>query len=655
MTAQYRTVLMRLFPTTPPESLLDLTREQLLDLMLAANDSQPPLSLSTSSRGAQSADDGTSPSSSHSKDLETLEMIPHDFENASEYTDPVDSISDDINALSLSPNQPSSYLGISSTNAVFQVIMWIDPTFRPPPDQIQHTTGIGNFFARENGFLNDIPDAKTTCHTTGSALINAFFDHVHPLTPLLDGVQFRHTYSLGRRRDERWLALLNTVFTLGSMSICTADHVCHNVYFQHAMSFLSLESLGSLHLETVQTLALLAGHYLHFVSQPNLAYSLTGAAIRMAAALGLHKEFSYNNCMDMDLRRSVWWSLFILDTWACMTLGRPTFGRLDPAAITVKMPENKESQTSLDLESLIANIQYCKIATRVQDVFSIGPSIYHEEMNKLDAQLVSWYDQLPPILRASIPSSESIMVSRTTMRWRYHQLRILLHRPALLSYAKRRIPYTSLCAKDRTAIQTCRSVARETIYDIAGTSVSSPTVGRAVGWYIFQAALVPLLGLFIAESPLPDEDIAGSLESCRMQVETAISAVARMEPWCRTARRTCTVISQLFNAAQHKSAPTSVETPCAAVESNSNEHPGANTSDRGAEFLHLSPLHSAPENETSLDGSQASEAQFNTGMADQGVWDYVNWAIENEWCSTILAHQEFMPLASTNLSSPSSH
>lgn len=345
---QYRKIIEQLFPWTPLELLVDLTREQLVKLILAGDPSERPLSLSPLPGSATPTQAG----SSQEDNLEMLQIIPPvESRDSCGSTDLINTISDDINALSLSSRQPSCYLGIASTSAVFKVIMLVDPTFHPP-DRVQDETSKSNLPPISSVVATNMPHFHDpmNSHTSGLLLINAFFDYVHHFTPLLDETEFRHTYLLGVRHDDRWLALLNTVFALGSISICSADLTCHSDFFQQTMARLSLESLGDVHLETVQTLALLAGHYLHFVSQPNLAYSLTGVAIRMATALGLHKDFSNRygiakqaNSTSSALRQRIWWSLFIVDTWGCMTLGRPTFGRLG-RAITVKLPKQIKGQ-----------------------------------------------------------------------------------------------------------------------------------------------------------------------------------------------------------------------------------------------------------------------------------------------------------------------
>lgn len=249
---QYRKVMERLFPWTPLELLSDLTREQLVKLIFTGDPSERPLPLSPLPRSATTTQAG----SSQGDNLEMLQLIPPvESRDSCGSTDLINTIPDDINALSLSPRQPSCYLGIASTSAVFKVIMLVDPTFHPP-DRVQDETSKSGLPTISSVAATNMPHFHDpmNSHASGLPLINAFFDYVHHFTRLLDETEFRHTYLLGVRRDDRWLALLNTVFALGSISICGADLTCHSDFFQQAMARLSLESLGDVQLETVQTL-----------------------------------------------------------------------------------------------------------------------------------------------------------------------------------------------------------------------------------------------------------------------------------------------------------------------------------------------------------------------------------------------------------------
>ncbi|EEP77531.1 conserved hypothetical protein [Uncinocarpus reesii 1704] len=516
---EYRTVFDKLFPSVPLQSLLNLPREKLLEL--ASNAQSHPESSpvpASASKYSPSAENHVSPLPPDDENLESLQTMPDDTTESqgSSSSDLLATVSDDVNALSLSTKRPSTYLGISSVNAVMRVITWIDP------ESSQH-------FSRTS---NRQPRSKQ--------------EKVAPR----DGSGWALPLQAPQRGPFG-------IFALGSIAAYTANDTSHEGFYLRARHYLSLDTLGNPHLETIQTLALMGGHYLHYISQPNLAHSFMAVALRMAIMLGLHKAFADNHNdaslgnqrkFSIDLRRRIWWSLFCLDTWGYMTLGRPSMGRSGPG-ITVKLPQyNGTRELALCVLSLVENTRFCKIATQVGDALATSPIVAYSELVGLDDQLVEWFDKLPPVLKDHEPCPDPVLTTRTVMRWRYQSQRILLHRPVLLSYAMRRVPYVALRTEERYAIEKCRMVADETIRDVASTTRLNQMTGWNAVWLLFQATLIPLLGLFIADSTATHP--YATLDSCRNQVETAMCALERLESWSPTAKRTLEVVSKILEASQ---------------------------------------------------------------------------------------------------------
>src|SRR5205085_78807 len=124
-----------------------------------------------------------------------------------------------------------------------------------------------------------------------------------------------------------------------------STNVDHATYYNRAKENLGIDSYGSGQIETLQAMILLGGYYLHYRNKPNIAYAVTGAAWRLACALGLHREFperppslhEKDDSLPADTRRRTWWSLFILDTWGSTTMGRPSLSGHGPA-FTVRTP-----------------------------------------------------------------------------------------------------------------------------------------------------------------------------------------------------------------------------------------------------------------------------------------------------------------------------
>lgn len=258
---------------------------------------------------------------------------------------------DDVNTLLSSVKTTSSYLGISSVMAVLRIIVWLDPEAHAI---FKRTSEGSNASSREvttpsspveMPATTPPPDQNSSSAWDEIPQINAFFTYFHPMIPLLEEQSFRDTYIKQRRSDPRWLLLLNAVLALGSAVNGVATDTSHRLYYARARRFLTIETFGSVHLETVQALALLSGYYMHYLQLPNQANCLMGATLRMATALGLHRDYSESVALSkkekaassIDVRRRIWWCIFCLDTWASISLGRPSMGRASHA-VTVQVP-----------------------------------------------------------------------------------------------------------------------------------------------------------------------------------------------------------------------------------------------------------------------------------------------------------------------------
>lgn len=334
--------------------------------------------------------------------LEQLQPMPE------EYSDALDQksmqprgVTDDVNMLSLHIKQNPSYLGISSVMAVLRVITWLNPDCLSNSPDRSAITSRGAACSPEH----QLADRGTTPGDASSStvwdeipLINAYFTYVHPFIPLLEEHSFRDTYMTARRTDSRWLLLLNTVLAMGSIANGSAEDSSHQIYYERARQHLTIESLDSAHLETIQALAILSGFYLHYVQSPTQANSLMGSTLKLATILGLHRDYSEGvgpakaekAAYSIEMRRRVWWSTFMLDTWAGNSLGRPSMGRLSPA-ITAKLPREPIGQSHTLLSLVRENIRFCEISTRMEDTLACSPLLDETERQGLEAMYCEWF------------------------------------------------------------------------------------------------------------------------------------------------------------------------------------------------------------------------------------------------------------------------
>ncbi|KAL7894890.1 fungal-specific transcription factor domain-containing protein [Trichoderma sp. SZMC 28014] len=541
-----RSVLRRLYPNHEVSQLLSLTRQELRDLL-----DQPMLQ--------EIVDVSVTPPSvdeaQHPQELENMPAPKCEWDEERREKDQMPVEADDVNALSLSMGkQAASYLGASSVKVALTVMLQIQPQLQVLLAAQSSPDGSSD----ENARTNKIPLFRAAARSSkanppipwtykGQALIDAYFKRVHCLSPMLDENSFRKHYNEGRRCDAPWLSLLNMVFATSSIMSTPSSNLSHIKYYNQAIEHFHLSAFGSSHIETIQALALLGGYYLHYINRPNMANAIIGAILRMATALGLHREPPPEEQADtavVETRRRTWWTLFCLDTWGTTTLGRPSFGRWGPA-INIQPPkliteqEEADSAQYAGIMPLLENIKFCKIATKVQDMLALNPLLRTEDRSHLDSLLVDWYNNLPWLLRSTEPCVEPLHLSRSIMIWRYWNLRMLLYRPVLLTLACK--TQSPIDEQDVVAVQTCQNAARETIDSISMGWTRQQMSGWNAVWFLYQAAMIPLVSILWQ----PDNP---SVVQWRAQVESILDLFEAMQDWSLTARRSRDVVSRLLEA-----------------------------------------------------------------------------------------------------------
>jgi hypothetical protein len=647
---QHSIVATRLFPGREVADLALLDREQLLQLALSGGDEHhaEPLANTSISGSAfnptpaaeiqefppdqshdqsnTSPDTVVAPSTSSSlsrlhasgdrsvNTLDTLEQAPELDTAADEVTrrrSVINAVSDDVNGLSFSLDKTSSYVGVSSINAALKAIFKIAPQVQthlqnncPPTALPSRAPSPSSSPAPSTRSGEDAGQSTLPPPDVAEHYVDSYFNSVHAMMPMIDEDAFRHTFLYDERIDAPWLALFNVVLALGSLACGTCDSREHLTYAKRARQILQQKSLGSNHLFVLQAHGLLSGYYLHWLNRPNEAHAMMGATMRIASAVGIHREYDASctgsrAVIPPEIRRRTWWSLVCLDTWASMTTGRPSFGRLGPG-ITVKNPilplstNNKQYLASLKLLPLIHSIAFCRIATRIQDLLATKPLLSLEELTTEDAELVKWHDELPPILLYVLPISRRtgalhtndsstpnggngsssgqpqafedgscpvlLRTPRAIMHWWYLNLRILMHRPYLIAASLCRVPEANLSEQDIYAIRKCRMLAGQAITTIDQTCQDSLIAGWNAVWLMYQAVMVPLISLstlYTSQETTPNgASITKTTEphpkaqaiEWEAQIKTAIRLFDRMSSYSLAATRSKVVIEQMLQA-----------------------------------------------------------------------------------------------------------
>jgi len=159
------------------------------------------------------------------------------------------------------------------------------------------------------------------------AFIDAYFLNYHSSYPFVHEPTFRAQFNDPSLRPHgtAWQILLNTILALGAWSIGDDNSDLDITFYQEARAFLQQASVFETgNLTLIQALLLLS-NYAQKRNKPNTGWNYLGLAVRMAMSLGLHKEFHgwKINLLQREIRRRLWWGVFIFDSGAAKTFGRP--------------------------------------------------------------------------------------------------------------------------------------------------------------------------------------------------------------------------------------------------------------------------------------------------------------------------------------------
>ncbi|KAF3918876.1 hypothetical protein ABW20_dc0103410 [Dactylellina cionopaga] len=483
------------------------------------------------------------------------------------------SVVDGMAALSVDVDKGSSYLGASSGAAVFRIARQLSKrqgssTMSAPESWTGLDVDSCNSSPSIQGQGFGIPKMMPTGETNGTGtppshvaddLIKAYFTYFHKSYPVLHEPTFLAQYKgvLPRPVDGSWPLILNMIFAIGSWTSSTTPNDVDIYYYEQARHHLTADIFESGRLGMVQALTLMA-NYLQKRNKPNSGHIIMGIAIRMALSLGLHREFPDWNVapLQKEIRRRVWWSLFVLDAGACVTLGRPvTFGDGTLGALNVRLPLNVQDEDfpasaamvptpcnePTPYSCLIAQATFAKVAVKIHSRLLAGSLSSYEEIQPFDEMINRWAASLPTYLAVDESPSEPawLALPRGIFWWRARDLRLILYRQLFFNLVmegktgkRASVVGESKDSKlsekaNEKVINICREVAKQSINGIHNFYKTQPH-NQGGTWYvvyfIFSAVFIPLVSLLA--NPLEENDSTGTetanAKDCKEQIDKVL-------------------------------------------------------------------------------------------------------------------------------------
>ncbi|KAF2645715.1 hypothetical protein P280DRAFT_127942 [Massarina eburnea CBS 473.64] len=188
------------------------------------------------------------------------------------------------------------------------------------------------------------PAAAAAADTpTFESLIGAYFDHINPDFPVLHEASFREAYEgfVGRdKADPAWLCSFLCVLLL-SRRVARVDVPDRDEkeWWRRVQTLLPVVIFTS-SVMAVQALMLAAIH-LHNTNHRDACWNLTGTAVRIAFAIGLHQDKvnTMQTPLARELRKRIWWTLYAFEQMQVSSYDRPS--AINQAGVKIGCPNER--------------------------------------------------------------------------------------------------------------------------------------------------------------------------------------------------------------------------------------------------------------------------------------------------------------------------
>lgn len=433
----------------------------------------------------------------------------------------------------------TGFLGPGSTSSVLRLIKG---------DELNVNNRSGEKLMDDQGDFNVkfLDEAKVQMR-----FIESYFTYYHTSYPLVNKPRFYTNFSF---KGPLYFAIL----ALGCWSIY-GESTNYDLYYYNKAKELLLKNDSNVfesgNIELLTALILLS-NYVQKRNKPNTGWNYLGLAISMAISLGIHKDLTLKRnatlqeirdfIVDAEVKRRVWWCLYMFDSGAAITFGRPSHLPIVDS-IDLKLPTNI---SDLELDQLLEDEIFLKEFSITEILpASTKPTIYSAMISQikltiltdefcsriiskspptlvecwdLNKKLDQYKMELPDYLKSDVDDStffadgkvpEWFTLAKCRLQWRLMNLQILIFRPFIwqkivliskgifTSNAPENEKKATLSEKSKNARRYCLQAASETIKSILDYLQVNPNGSKksksALGvWYttyfLFQALLIPL-------------------------------------------------------------------------------------------------------------------------------------------------------------------
>ncbi|KAF9285808.1 hypothetical protein BGZ68_003551 [Mortierella alpina] len=374
-------------------------------------------------------------------------------------------------------------------------------------------------------------------------LLNLYFEFMYPFAPMFIRKSFMKEFET-RRPDLTQILLLNAIFCnacwFSDDPVIKQDAV---KYFSRAKIILD-ETYHVSSVSMVQALVLMSHHQF---AQGNYSggWLYTGMAIRISHEIGLHRQDISTNMPEQDeIRKRVWWALYLCDRFGSSMLGRPL--SINDEDFSVQMPSDDwisnvfgqdvveypfEPETVISFRLFWTVKLIIKMGEVLNTMYSIGAEtddallaeLSKTQLPQLHNSLTSWFLALPKELMytpyATSANGDAPPSSPTAlMHMIYYTCLTMLHRPYLRSFEPTTI--------DTNFLDSSRSICTAAATNVCHIIDSLLQNGQLRGASHYSAACLLSAGtvhIHCALVPIP-----GTLETTRAGIIKTLRAAQEL-------------------------------------------------------------------------------------------------------------------------------
>ncbi|KKZ64695.1 hypothetical protein EMCG_09405 [[Emmonsia] crescens] len=411
---------------------------------------------------------------------------------------------DDEYAVSLFPDQQGQiqYIGPSSSFELHRKLRMLLGSYvnfeftmfgrnaadQPNIPEISSTPQTGNGKdLRENREMSNVPsDCISLSHLMKNndgpildPLVDVFFDIIHSDFPVLHEASFREAYEIWSATvsttDPAWLCTLLCVLILSCrVAPITVSEEIERRWWRYVQALLPAV-LFTTNLSTIQALMLSALH-LHNTNHRDACWNLTGTAIRVAFAIGLHRDDvkHLQGPLRRELAKQLWWTLYAFELMQVSSYDRPS--AIGDVVTSTSHPNERIigfaghypqdfMKWSQQLVLLLAST--CKALNQAGTGIMSGEDAYRRPLSPeagILRDLNRWKQNLPPHLRLEVTDSLAPSSQRPVLllHAQFHYIVVLISKPALLRRATvlSKVAHEPLPQSLYTVSETCADSAR---------------------------------------------------------------------------------------------------------------------------------------------------------------------------------------------------